>query len=460
MLLTTLGHATLVIRESAHATPLLITDPWVLGSCYWRSWWLERYPTPAQIADIARARHCFLTHEHPDHFHTPSIRRIGRGPTYLVPEFSRERMGRYLRERGFTAETVSAGSWRPLAGDVRILSMPTIGNDSALLVDTPDALIANLNDARPAPDQLLALRRLRRRAGKHKRCILLASYSTAGIGHSMYKRGQRLDFAGNGRHLRYVVMLSRALDAQVYVPFASQVRFERPDTRWANAFRVSFDDVRAHLHGSPLEVLPPYITLDLRTGAFTSEHAQPAHREPGIAERVEAQLASEAQALDDDDIQRLAAKLYAAGRGWLGLLFPRGIGFELPSQRLCYNPFTGRIGPMRGACSLTLRVPAQAVKDVLATGYFSDLCIPMFSHVELAPEVPPHAVYAFFVMMQLHDIGVTTSLSDFGRWASMLLHERLRTLQGSSEPRAAPRSEPGAESLTGQVGSPRAMPTR
>jgi hypothetical protein len=184
-------------------------------------------------------------------------------------------------------------------------------------------------------------------------------------------------------------------------------------------------------------VLPPYVTLDLGTGAFTSEHDQPARRELGIAERVDAQVASEVPALADEDIDKLAAKLRAAGRGWLALLLPRGLGFELPGQRLCYSPWTGRVGPMRGACSLTLRVPAQAVTDVLATGYFSDLCIPMFTHVELAPEVPPHAVYAFFVMMQLHDIGVTASLSDFTRWASLLVRERLRTWQGSGGPRAA-----------------------
>jgi hypothetical protein len=429
MLLTTLGHATLAIRESAHAAPILITDPWLLGSCYWRSWWLERYPSSKQISDMARARYCFLTHEHPDHFHTPSIRRFGRGPTYLVPEFSRDRMSAYLREHGFAEQIVTAGSWQSLSGHVSILSMPAIGNDSVLLIDTPDAFIANLNDARPTPDQLLALRRLRQRAGKHKRCILLASYSAAGIGNSIYQHGRRLDFAGNARHIRYVEMLSRALDAQIYVPFASQVVFERPDTRWANDFRVSFDDIREYLDGSPLKVLPPYITLDLHTGVFTSEHTQPALREPNISGRVEAQIASEAPELGSDDIRRLAAKLHAAGRGWLALLVPRGLGFELPKQRLCYNPFTGQIGPMRRACTITLRVPAQAVKDVLATGYFSDLCIPMFTHVEIAPEVPPHAVYVFFLMMQLHDIGATTSMSDFTRWISLLLRERLRTWQ-------------------------------
>ncbi len=40
--LKTLGHATLLLLEDDK--PLIATDPWLLGSTYWRSWWLEKYP--------------------------------------------------------------------------------------------------------------------------------------------------------------------------------------------------------------------------------------------------------------------------------------------------------------------------------------------------------------------------------------------------------------------------------
>jgi hypothetical protein len=43
--LRTLGHAPLVVSENGR--PVLATDPWLIGSTYWRSWWLEKYPTPA-----------------------------------------------------------------------------------------------------------------------------------------------------------------------------------------------------------------------------------------------------------------------------------------------------------------------------------------------------------------------------------------------------------------------------
>src|SRR5690242_2595082 len=41
--LRTLGHACLALYREGEA-PVLITDPWLLGSVYWRSWWLQHYP--------------------------------------------------------------------------------------------------------------------------------------------------------------------------------------------------------------------------------------------------------------------------------------------------------------------------------------------------------------------------------------------------------------------------------
>jgi hypothetical protein len=426
MKLDTLAHATLSLRRGDDSPPILITDPWLRGSCYWRSWWLERYPSAEQIARLRGAAFCYLTHEHPDHFHTPSIRTLGQGPTYLVPELSRDMMGRYLREHGFWAQTLKAGAFRELSDDVRVLSMPTIGNDSALLIDTPHALIANLNDARPTPDQLLALRRLRHVAGKDKRCVLLASYSAAGIGNSLYRDGQRLDFAGGGRHARYVLTLARALDADAYIPFASHVSFERPDTRWANDYRVPFEEVRDLLESQRIRTFPPYVTLELQTLAFTTEHGTPARRESGIEARVQAQVSAEASQLDSDDLTRLEAKLNAAGRVLIGALFPRGIAFSFGEQRLRYLPLSGRVQADREDASMTLHLPAQAVRDVLHTGFFSDLCIPMFTRVELAAHTPPHFVYVFFTLMQLHDVGATGSVSELARFVTLGVKERGR----------------------------------
>jgi hypothetical protein len=275
------------------------------------------------------------------------------------------------------------------------------------------------------------LRRLRRAAGRDKRCILLASYSSAGIAYSLYRGERWLQFVG-ANHTRYVMMLARVLEADAYIPFASHVRFERPDTRWANAYRVSPEAVSGALTRAGVTALPPYVTLDLETGEQHCEDEFASTDVREIEARVRTQLESEARSLDAEDRARLEHKLRAAGRTVLACLFPRGINFELPEQRLHYDTLRGRLREGSPAASISLRLPAQAVKDVLASGYFSDLCIPMFTQVHLGPETLPHAAYAFFVLMQLHDVGATTGPAAIGRSLRLSVIERARLFRAAA----------------------------
>ena len=50
MILQTLGHASLLLK-STQGKPYIITDPWITGSTYWRSWWLQNYPDKTQLTN-------------------------------------------------------------------------------------------------------------------------------------------------------------------------------------------------------------------------------------------------------------------------------------------------------------------------------------------------------------------------------------------------------------------------
>ena len=81
MRFTVIGHACLRIETSG---PTILVDPWLTGSCYWRSWWhfpADADPTPELLApDVV-----YMTHHHFDHFHYPSMRRSTREPRYSAP---------------------------------------------------------------------------------------------------------------------------------------------------------------------------------------------------------------------------------------------------------------------------------------------------------------------------------------------------------------------------------------
>ena len=64
-----LGHASLLIKDT-YKKPIIMTDPWITGSNYWRSWWLQNYPSEKTLSEISNIPFVYITHEHPDHFHT------------------------------------------------------------------------------------------------------------------------------------------------------------------------------------------------------------------------------------------------------------------------------------------------------------------------------------------------------------------------------------------------------
>ena len=72
MFIETVGHASLYLTDD-DSKPIFLTDPWFVGSTYWRSWWLQNYPSQEKLEDIYKTNLIYITHEHPDHFHLPTL---------------------------------------------------------------------------------------------------------------------------------------------------------------------------------------------------------------------------------------------------------------------------------------------------------------------------------------------------------------------------------------------------
>ena len=417
MNIETVGHAGLLVRDD-QGTPVLFTDPWISGSCYWRSWWLQNYPAPELVAELQRVRYCVITHEHPDHFHTASIRVLGPGVHYLGPDLPHGRIVPYLSGLGLRTSTFPAFEWRAIHDDIQILSIPLFNDDSVLLINPPSAVIVNLNDAKPRRGQLQQLAAGLDAAAPGKTRILLSSYSPASIVNSFLRHDERVSLREKSSYVRYIAENCRLMKIDYFLPFASQVIFRRSDSAWANDFKVTFEDLHEHWDAdSPTRLLRPYTRLDLRTGATSFvPPEQYRQEEDTIVPKVQAQEALDTQvSFDDGDLQRLAAKLNAS-RWLLAMMFPRGIGFELEHTRLRYSPWSGVLQRGSSSGDFVLRVPAQAFKDAVQYGHFGDLGTTMFTMVVLNSTMHPRRVYLFFMLVTLHDYGHTTSLRNWLTW--------------------------------------------
>jgi hypothetical protein len=416
MRIETLGHASLCIRDDG-AGPLLLTDPWLIGSCYWRSWWLQNYPTREALEELRTARYCYVTHTHPDHFHTASIRRLGTAPQYLCPELPQERIASFLRQQGKTAQVIKPFEWYRLSDQVSMLSMPLLNDDSALLIDTPTAIIVNLNDSKPSTGQLKKLDKFMGLHSGGKKRILLSSYSPASIVNSFLRGSQRVSIKEKKEYVSYICRNCRILKVDLFMPFASQVIFYRTDSAWANEYKVGHGDLMAHWSAPETALLYPYASVDLDTFETGFVKPEDYNHNPNIARQkaLAQEAVDKAAEFSEKDIERLQTKMNR-NRFLLALLFRKGIGFSTDRMELSWSPWSGKVTVGVAKGSFTLRIPTQALKDALEFGHFGDLGITMFTLIVLNEHTDPRMVYVFFMLNTLHDYHHTASVRNFFEW--------------------------------------------
>ena len=128
MRFTVVGHRKVFVESEGRR---LIVDPWLFGSCYWRSWW---HDPPVESVDDAwlDVDYISLTHHHFDHFHYPSLGRIDKRATVFIPRFGVDFMAGELRGLSFTSiEEMDHGVTFPLSGNLEITSYQAGFDDSA-----------------------------------------------------------------------------------------------------------------------------------------------------------------------------------------------------------------------------------------------------------------------------------------------------------------------------------------
>lgn len=147
------SHACLEVQSKS--TKLLV-DPWLLGSCYWRSWW--NYPPSNEINfnDI-NPDFIYITHVHWDHWHGPTLKKfLDRDITIITHDEPNKRSFRDLNDFGFKKIKVLKHGQSLRINDIKITpyQFGLFLNDSALVIETSDFKILNANDCKIAGQSL------------------------------------------------------------------------------------------------------------------------------------------------------------------------------------------------------------------------------------------------------------------------------------------------------------------
>jgi hypothetical protein len=415
--LRTLGHATMLILEEGQ--PLIATDPWLIGSVYWRSWWLEKYPNEAEIDEVRQAAHVYLTHSHPDHFHFPTLRKLGR-PSTLHPTFPRYLLTEFLEENDFPVRKLEPWVWYRIGFEVEIASVPVPIDDSILIVRTPKAHVVNLNDSVPRRGLLREI--ARSMLSDRETTIVLKSYSPASIASSIFRNGEQTQMKDKRAYAKAAQAMAEAVGANFFVPFASQVFFSRRDSVWANDFKVKYEDLVEHWDSSSVDLLPPFVEMNLDTFEYASDYAT-VQRSLGAegAKKVAIRHADEDAFELPADFASMLSK-YLSEIYFLRILFRRGIGWRLTTSghEFVYRSRTRAVVEANpDECDVTISLPDKVLYESLENNVLTDLGITMFIKVET--RVSNKLTYGLFLLMGLHDYGHFSSVRSFARFCRFYL---------------------------------------
>jgi len=242
-----IGHACIVVECSDTS---ILMDPWLSGKIFNNSWSLR----PEPIFDSAlldRIGYLWISHEHPDHCHFPTLSSFPdsfkQRVTILFQTRDSEKMIAAFKGLGYQhfrllphRETVPLTNDSPAAGSTQVYCYHAGLMDSALAVLDDKQVVLNANDARiSAAECKLILKDL-----KHVDVLLnqfsLAAY--AGFeppGRYLPERAKQI--------LHNMSEVHRNLDAKVTIPFASFIYFSSEDNKYVNPFANTVADAYDYL---------------------------------------------------------------------------------------------------------------------------------------------------------------------------------------------------------------------
>ena len=374
----TLGNATVLVSQDSR--PVLATDPWLVGTCYFGSWALDHPLTSEQIANVVNADYIWISHGHPDHLHHESLDLLPKGKKILLPDHYDSEIKLFLQDKGFDVTVLPYRRWFQVSSNVRVMCLDNINQDAVLVIQVGDALVINLNDS-PIAGDFSFLRRLVKQHPNDKTYVLALCSVDADMFNFVDEHGNSLVDPPEERKPGAVWTVARRADRLGVKNFccsSSQHIYVRADSVWANQHRIGWADMQRYWSRPNVRLIEPFVTVDATTGAVTANHPSQQSDTSQITDRTG----------DDDWSATLTAEEWASVEAF----FRR---FEMIRPHLDFIEVTvggetrhfdldpaKDVRPAK-ARGIQFYVPKQSLLEAVRWGFFDDLLIGNFMKVRL-----------------------------------------------------------------------------
>lgn len=356
---------------------MLITDPWLVGTCYFGSWALDHPMSQAQIATATASEYLWISHGHPDHLHHESLDLMKPGQKVLLPDHYHDEIAVSLRERGFDVTIMPYRKWLRLSPEVEVLCIDNINQDGVIVIRAGGALLVNINDS-PIDGEVGFLRGLIRGHPNDKTYLFALCAFDADMFNFVDPQGQSIVGVPEERKPGVVWSVAHKaaqLGVRNFCCSSSQHIYVRADSTWANPYRVTWPDIQRYWSQPDIRLLEAFITVEIATSAITRNHPSQTSDESQITGRCG----------EDDWHERLTEDEWHSVEAF----FRR---FEMMWEYMDFVAVTvagemrrfdrpGGAGP--DPAGLNLFVPRHSLLETLQWGYIDDLLIGNFMKVNL-----------------------------------------------------------------------------
>ena len=206
----------------------LIVDPWLEGTAF-NSGWNLIAETKFSVDDYKRVTHIWFSHEHPDHFHPPTLKNIPEELrskiTVLYHKTKDGKVLNHCRKMGFAVREMEHGEWIQLHPTFRVMCRPYHYFDSWLLIDVDGKRLLNLNDCEVNDAKEAAT--IFAHTGPVD--ILASQFS-----YSCWEGDEKARAAAAHHVLNRLSTQIKSLQAKIFLPVASLIYFSHEENQHLN----------------------------------------------------------------------------------------------------------------------------------------------------------------------------------------------------------------------------------
>jgi hypothetical protein len=372
----TLGNASVMVFDGDK--PVLATDPWLTGTCYFGSWALDHPLSATQIQNFVEAEWIWISHGHPDHLHDESLNLLPAGKKILLPDHYDNDIEKSLKARGFDVTILPYRTWFDLTPGVRVMCIDNINQDAILIIEVDGSLIIDLNDS-PLCGEFNFLRRLIRAYPREKTWLLALCSVDADMFNFVDEAGTTLVGPPEERKPGAIWTVARraaGLGVGNFCCSSSQHLYVRADSVWANPHRIGWDDMRQHWSRPEVRLVEPFVTVDLASGDFIRNHP----RHLSDLSQITTTTA------DDDWAARLTEAEWNSVDAFIHKfkLIRRHIDFvEIQVGGEAHLVPINQRANDRAARGIVFVAPRQSLLETVEHGYLDDLLIGNFIKIRL-----------------------------------------------------------------------------